>query len=777
MADPVTLAIAGTALVLNLLLSFIFPVKTKQEGARLDNLDVTGSSYGSVLVWGRGTFRTAGQVIWIKNNKITEVVTTETQGGKGGPQVTTTTYSYYGNFAVAFTSRSITGISRIWLNRKTVYNIGGAADEATAKNSAAWAAKYVRFYVGDPLQGTDPLIQSVLGATNTPAYRYGPFMVLENLPLADYGNTLPQVEAEIVVDGRWFESPPYYAPDNTPVRKLFRLDVQLSSIVDELCTIASLQPGEWDSSDLDFILVYGYTQSGIKSVASILEELRKIYFFDIIESDKIYFRRQQRNGLTTTIPNRFLAAHEGGSDRPVDYKISQKNPPELPIEIALTFRDPDRDYQQNSAYARRQGDSYYNKLSVQTDAVLYKSQAQTIVDRYLAQIWAEKDTYAISIPGGFMALEANDVIGVEVQPGQTEAVKIQKVTLGANNLLQIEGTNGTYSLISISFQGDLSQVGENTPVYGLPVSDLDILDIPLIRASDTEIGVYAIASGNERWKSASLYGSLQQNTGYIFAGTLQYSSTYGRVAIATPQALTGIVDRTTTIRVRLQNTRMSLYSITYGELLEGANLILIGSEVMQYQTATQVDDDEWDLSVLIRGVSGTEWAVYSHTANERFVFLSGYCQRVPMTRDRIGQTGYWKAPVPGQALDEVTAIVDGYNGVDLRPYSPVRLEAEKVATDYHLSWVRRDRKGGWYDYQDTEMSESIEQYLVSIWAGASTSAPVKTYPIIGIQAQVYTAAEVVADFGVLPSSFYFSVQQFSSYVGYGYSSDRQEVLT
>lgn len=775
MADPITAGIAAGAALLNLLLSFIFPVKTKQEGQRLDNLDVAGSSFGAILVWGAGTFRTAGQTIWIKNNKIQEVVTTETMGAKGGPQVEVTTYSYYGNFAVAFTSVKVVGFSRIWINKKTVFNVGAGASEETVKNSWEFANKYIRFYYGNPDQPVDPLIQSVEGSAS--AYRYCSYIVFENLPLADYGNTLPQVEVEAVVNGRWTNLAQYITENSRPQLRLYRYDVQLSELINILCEFAGLQEGEWDASDLEQITVYGYTQSSFKTINSIFDELRRLYFFDIIESDKIYFRRQQRNGVVATISSSFLAAHEASGQRPVTFEITQVDPPSLPTEISLTYRDPDKYYQQSTVYARRQGDSYYNKLTVATELCLYPSQAQVIVNRYLSQIWAEKDAFKIYLPPGLMSIEANDVIAVELISGQIQPIRITQVTLGANNLLEVIGVNGAYALIEIDLQGTLlpQGSGSQSEVYALPTTDLQILDIPLIRFDDTELGVYAIASGGERWKTAHLYGSLQENTGYEFAGNLLYSSTYGTVITTVPSAVPELVDRVTTIRVSLQTTRMAVYSITYDELLQGSNLILIGSEVMAFQTAEQVGETEWELSTLLRGLRGTEWAVDGHSDNERFVLLSGYCQRVPFERTRLRQTGYWIAPTPGQALDEPTPIIAGYTGVDLIPYSPVRLSYQQVSGDYNLSWIRRDRKGRWYDFTDIELSEATEQYLLKIWASGIASSPVKEYEVT-TTAKTYTNSEIVADFGTIPSHFWFSVQQFSIYVGYGYSSERIEVL-
>jgi hypothetical protein len=57
-------------------------------------------------------------MIWA--TRFEEQVTTETSGGKGfgGPKVTTTTYAYFGNFAVALCEGPVAGIGRIWGRRQ-----------------------------------------------------------------------------------------------------------------------------------------------------------------------------------------------------------------------------------------------------------------------------------------------------------------------------------------------------------------------------------------------------------------------------------------------------------------------------------------------------------------------------------------------------------------------------------------------------------------------------------------------------------------------------------
>lgn len=151
------------------------------EGQRLDSLRLTSATEGVVIPRLHGSMRIGGNIIWATDFR--EEVNTRKQGGGkgGGPKVTTTEYSYYASFAVALTEGAITGIGRIW-----------ADGEILDLKDVTW-----RWYPGDETQAPDPFIAAKLGADVTPAYRGTAYVVFEDLPLAGFGNRLPQLSFEV----------------------------------------------------------------------------------------------------------------------------------------------------------------------------------------------------------------------------------------------------------------------------------------------------------------------------------------------------------------------------------------------------------------------------------------------------------------------------------------------------------------------------------------------------------------------------------------------------
>ena len=162
------------------------------EGPRLDSLKVTSSTEGSPVPRLYGRMRLGGQVIWATN--LEEVVSTDTQGGGGkggvgggGGGTKVTEYKYYANFAVAICEGEVATLGRVWADGKEL--------ELSDYN--------YRFYRGTETQMPDSLMEEKEGSGNVPAYRGVCYIVFEGMPLASFGNRIPQLNFEVFrsVDG------------------------------------------------------------------------------------------------------------------------------------------------------------------------------------------------------------------------------------------------------------------------------------------------------------------------------------------------------------------------------------------------------------------------------------------------------------------------------------------------------------------------------------------------------------------------------------------------
>lgn len=163
----------------------------KQQGPRLEDLEVQMAAYGSPIPHEWGVNRHVGTVMWPKNLVLKE--SSETESAKGGPEMTT--YSYSCSIAVLMCEGPIAGVRRIWANKKIIYDV--TADNEGATRDPALSG--LRIYLGTETQQVDPLIEATDGPS--PAYLGYAYCVFEDFDLTEYANRPPQFEFEIITEG------------------------------------------------------------------------------------------------------------------------------------------------------------------------------------------------------------------------------------------------------------------------------------------------------------------------------------------------------------------------------------------------------------------------------------------------------------------------------------------------------------------------------------------------------------------------------------------------
>lgn len=186
--------LSAASVAASLAMAFIPRPGLSLEGPRINDATVMTSTFGNAIPKIIGRCRVAGNIIWATD--IEEVKTTRKVGGKGsmfgGSSAKQTTYSYYGNYAVAFGKGNGDGcFAKIFADKKLIYDATGGSEAFFKYPEAA-----IRFYTGGSDQQADPLIEADVGAGEVPAHRDLTYVVIENLPLLDFGNRIPQTEAE-----------------------------------------------------------------------------------------------------------------------------------------------------------------------------------------------------------------------------------------------------------------------------------------------------------------------------------------------------------------------------------------------------------------------------------------------------------------------------------------------------------------------------------------------------------------------------------------------------
>lgn len=158
------------------------PKRRRVTGPRLETFRIQSSTEGVGVPRVFGRVRLAGQVIWAANFKESAIETT-TSGGKGGrlaTRTTTTEFRYSISFAVGLCEGVVDRIGRVWADGRLI-------DVSTYA---------FRFYPGSEEQDVDPAIEAIEGAA-APAFKGLAYVVFEDLPLAEFGDRVPQLSFEV----------------------------------------------------------------------------------------------------------------------------------------------------------------------------------------------------------------------------------------------------------------------------------------------------------------------------------------------------------------------------------------------------------------------------------------------------------------------------------------------------------------------------------------------------------------------------------------------------
>ena len=155
---------------------------------RTERFRITSAGEGVPVAQVYGRMRVGGHVIWA--SAFQEHVTQTSTGGGGGkgaparPQARSTTYSYsYSvSLAIALCEGQIGGVLRVWAD-----GVEMAPEDLN-----------MRVYHGSRDQLPDPTIAALEGAGAVPAYRGTAYVVMDALPLEQFGNRVPQFSFEVL---------------------------------------------------------------------------------------------------------------------------------------------------------------------------------------------------------------------------------------------------------------------------------------------------------------------------------------------------------------------------------------------------------------------------------------------------------------------------------------------------------------------------------------------------------------------------------------------------
>jgi hypothetical protein len=527
------------------------------------------------------------------------------------------------------------------------------------------------------------------------------------------------------------------------------MTVSLATIVTDICERCGLT--DVDVSDLEARRVEGYQVARLMDGRSAIAVLRQVGFFDAVESAGLAKFPTRGKAPVRTLTLADLGAHAADSAVPPSVTTRTQQDVELPRQLFIQYRDPDRDYEQGQQPSPTRliteavNDSYVD-VAVAIDATA----AARIAEVLWADQWAARWQHSLAVDAAHTDLEVTDCVLVPVD-GRLERMRIVSAEDSAIVLRQfalVRDDDGSY--VSAAVAEPPAVVPSGLRIYA--TTTLVLLDLPALRIEDNDAGVYAAVArsgSGTTWAGAVLYrGSVGGPLSALASATREALT--GSLASGLPAAPATTWDRGNALVVDLAAGQFE--SRTEADVLDGANTLAIGAhgrwELVSFVTATQIGPTQWSLTQLLRGRRGTEHAIGGSLAGDTAVLVSGAgLVRLPLLTAELGVPFVYRAVTIGAVLGTGVDQTFIGTGEALVPFAPVHVAASEASGDLTVTWTRRDRL--LLDYVAgvaTPMSEASEAYSVDILSDDSPPAVLRTLTST-TPAVLYTLAQQSTDFG------------------------------
>jgi hypothetical protein len=550
---------------------------------------------------------------------------------------------------------------------------------------------------------------------------------------------------------------------------------RLWGAIQTLCGEAGLAPGDLDLTRIANPAV-AFKLVNVQSVRSMIENLMNGYLFFAIESNlQLKFLPREPGNVEATITEDELDAYDDDDNAPPPQRGLIIGPrvtdEELPTELRLSYVAAHRNYQEDVAVASVSNSQAAgrNTRAISLSLILRPIQATRIAQETLDQLWTQRMPYRFTTNRDYVHLEPGDRVLVTSR-GIQHSIVLSEVAQRAPGILEFSG------------RGDMTGVANQHPKFAgtqmiaqkIPSeahTTARLVNLPAMDSADQTPRYHlGYEYAQTFWRGATLHRSVDGGAVYtqIDAAT-QVRATTGLVATAIANAPTWYAfDDTSTFSVVLSFG--SLTSVTDDELYSGANMVLLGSELLQLGTATLTAPLTYTCSHLLRGRRGTEWATTGHGTNERFLLVNDGARVITMTTADRNVARLFKSVTSGVDISAVTGVTFAPTSDNLTPWTVADASATRTGNDWNLGWYARSRfSGEWSDGQAFGYDPDFLFFRVHIFTDGTYATIIRTSditPALDAETQqitTYTSAQQVTDFGSNQTTIYYRIAQVGSY--------------
>lgn len=562
----------------------------------------------------------------------------------------------------------------------------------------------------------------------------------------------------------------------------------LSTVVTALAGAAGLSGAALDLTDLpagnpSFALV------SIQAVRASLEALAQAYRFYAVESGTaLKFRTRGSGAVLTDILESSLGVGEEQRDS-TSLTIRRAHDLDLPRQLAVTYTDPDQNYQQNTQRAQFDlpDGAIDTPRAITLALALSAEQAKQLAEELLREAWVQRQSFTATLGNAYAWLEPGDRITLTAR-GITHGLVLTETTYGRPGLLEVTARPDASFVRAapVAVPSTSSSMGSMPSVFIPSTATPILLNLPALNAGDL-IPRYVIGylPGSTSVDGAVLYRSVDGGSTFQQIGVQSTDILTGTVATAIGAGVTQAIDDSTVITVVMDNGQ-ALSSISDTALAAGGNLVSLGDEVLSFGTATLISAATYELTHLLRGRRGTEHAQGTHANNERLVVLDAALLSLALPIPESGVEYEYKLVSQGQSIADVDSVPLTPVASNALPFTAWNIQAEQLsggALDdaWQITWCYRARYGGdWVEGFPNGFDTDFAGFRVRIYEDNTYAVVFRTITTYGgstldataTKGTIYTAAQQVEDFGSAQATLYYDVAQLTT-TGASYAAEQE----
>jgi len=488
----------------------------------------------------------------------------------------------------------------------------------------------------------------------------------------------------------------------------------LGSLVNEICLRAGI-PYNKINVNLLYEYVEGFHLSCDNAAYTGIEALSSIFFFDVCNFD----------GVTNFIPRGGNSIATISIDDLVDdgndiYSNQRKDSIQIPRVYHLEYYDiggglePDKQTSDRSLDSRSQ-----SEVRIQTVVLMQaETAAKKVVINHKVAIEEQRGELDISLPDSWIWLTVGDIVTFEGERFRITECAIDDGFQRYKIIYDRQSAYGSYiNAVPIG-------TPSTAPTLVVGSTTLHFIDSHILRDSDDKLGYYVGINGaSDAWSGATVELSTDGGQTYPDVINSNTSVTVGTLTDTLPSHNINYPDERNTLTVQLIKDSLELSPCTLSEMMNRANMAIVGDEIINFSNAVETSPGIWNLSYLLRGRKGT--ACVSHSSGERFVLLDR--QRLAFVDAelyQLGRTLTFRATTFGASSGAVSSFL--FSGKTQKERTPEYLSAVRDGGNIVISWQGVGRIGGG---ASVAMGQYFTGYRVTV-NGVSQTTTSETLTIV-----------------------------------------------